>query len=101
MNNTEFLKQLNEYIASVYDHEQDFIIEFLREFVGCEIDLFYMESELCFVELIDMESGATYKATIDTDKFILWFDGLKYESNTCARLGEDVGENESAGEIKK
>ncbi len=84
MNNTEFLNRLNEYIASVFEHEQDFIIEFLREFAGCEVISFYMASLTSVVNLIDMESGATYKAIIDTDKFISWFDGLKHENNTSA-----------------
>ena len=84
MSNTEFISKLNEYIKFVFDHEQEFVIEFLREFAGCEIESFYMASERCRVNLIDMESGAEYETTIRTDAFINWGDKLKNENNPSA-----------------
>ena len=84
MSNTEFISKLSEHIKFVFDHEQEFVIEFLGEFAGCEIEAFYMASERCRVNVIDMESGAEYETTIRTDAFINWVDKLKNENSASA-----------------
>ena len=76
MSNDEFISKLNEYIKFVFDHEQEFVIEFLREFAGCEVDSFYMAVEQCSVNLIDMETGGHFLPTIETDDFISWYEKI-------------------------
>ncbi len=82
MENDEFRSKLSEYIKFVFDHEQEFVIEFLREFAGCEVDSFYMASKHCIVNLVDMEIGSHYSTTIETGRYLSWITKINHENNT-------------------
>jgi len=76
MSNENFINRLNEYTRTVYDHEQDFIYEFVREFAGGEIKAFYLGRDQCLLQVIDNKCGASLMTTIDTVKFMYWVNGL-------------------------
>ena len=87
MKNAEFISKLNEYIRFVFEHEDefvDFISSKKNNYYTCELYMFYMASDCCYVVLVGPVNYVKYDLTIKTDDFINWVDKLKNDNNLGA-----------------